>query len=55
MPASPSSVSTTLAAPLATSVALLTAMPTSAWRSAGASFTPSPVMPTTWPRGLQAP
>ena len=49
MPARPSRVSTTLAAPLATSVAPKTAMPTSAWRSAGASFTPSPVMPTTCP------
>src|SRR5512139_2315591 len=45
----PGSVRTTLAAPLATSVALLTAMPTSAWRSAGASLTPSPVMPVTCP------
>jgi len=39
----------TLAAPLATSVAVLTAIPTSAWRSAGASLTPSPVMPVTCP------
>ena len=45
----PGSVRTTLAAPFATSVAVLTAMPTSAWRSAGASFTPSPVIPVTWP------
>src|ERR1019366_1979189 len=45
----PGSVRTTLAAPLATSVAVLTAMPTSAWRSAGASLTPSPVMPVTCP------
>jgi len=41
--ASPSSVNTMLAAPLTTSVALLTAIPTSACFSAGASFTPSPV------------
>src|ERR1035441_8653648 len=45
----PGWVRTTLAAPLATSVALLTAMPTSAWRRAGASLTPSPVMPVTCP------
>ena len=45
----PGSVRTTLAAPLATSVAVLTAMPTSAWRRAGASLTPSPVMPVMCP------
>src|ERR1035438_28148 len=45
----PGCVRTTLAAPLATSVAVLTAMPTSACRSAGASLTPSPVMPVTCP------
>ena len=45
----PSCVKTILAAPLATSVALLTAIPTSACFNAGASFTPSPVMPTICP------
>ena len=34
----------------AASVAPETAMPTSACFRAGASFTPSPVMPTMWPR-----
>jgi len=42
-------VSTILAAPLATSVALLTAIPTSACFKAGESFTPSPVIPTICP------
>ena len=46
----PGSVRTTLAALLATSVAVLTAIPTSAWRSAGASLTPSPV--TGNPKGV---
>ena len=38
------------AAARAASVAPDTAMPQSAFFSAGASFTPSPVMPTMWPR-----
>ena len=38
------------AAARAASVAPETAMPQSAFLSAGASFTPSPVMPTMWPR-----
>ena len=37
------------AAARAASVAPETAMPQSAFFSAGASFTPSPVMPTMWP------
>ena len=37
------------AADLATSVAVETAMPICAWRSAGASLAPSPHMPTVWP------
>ena len=41
------------AAARAASVAPETAMPQSAFFSAGASFTPSPVMPTMWPRCLQ--
>ena len=41
------------AAARAASVAPSTAMPASACLSAGASFTPSPVMPTTWPTRLQ--
>jgi len=45
----PGWVRTTLAAALATSVAELTAIPTSAWRRAGASLTPSSVMPVTCP------
>ena len=45
----PGSVSTMSAAALAASVAGKTAMPMSARLSAGASFTPSPVMPVTWP------
>ena len=49
MPASPASVSTMPAADLATSVAVETAMPICAWRSAGASLAPSPHMPTVWP------
>ncbi len=51
---SPGSLRMTLAAPLATSVAVLTAMPTSACRSAGASFTPSPVIPVTWPAACRS-
>ena len=43
-------VSTMAAAAFATSVALATATPASAWRNAGASLTPSPLMPTTAPR-----
>ena len=39
-----------IAAARAVSVAPETAMPQSAFFSAGASFTPSPVMPTMWPR-----
>ena len=49
----PGSVSTMSAAARAASVAPATAMPTSAFLSAGASLTPSPVMPTakpTWRR-----
>ena len=42
--------STMDAAARAASVAPETAMPQSAFLSAGASFTPSPVMPTMWPR-----
>ena len=49
MPASPGSVSTMPAADLATSVAVETAIPICAWRSAGASLAPSPHMPTVWP------
>ena len=45
----PGAVSTRSAAARAASVAPLTAMPMSACFSAGASFTPSPVMPTIWP------
>ena len=45
----PSLVSTRSEAARAASVAPATAMPTSARLSAGASFTPSPVMPVTWP------
>ena len=37
------------AADLATSVAVETAIPICAWRSAGASLAPSPHMPTVWP------
>mmetsp|Transcript_8555 Transcript_8555/g.14701 ORF Transcript_8555/g.14701 Transcript_8555/m.14701 type:complete len:238 (+) Transcript_8555:2074-2787(+) len=44
----PGSVRTMSAAPRAASVAPCTAIPTSAFFRAGASFTPSPVMPTTW-------
>ena len=43
------SVSTIPAAALATSVAVETAIPICAWRSAGASLAPSPHMPTAWP------
>ena len=43
-------MSTTSAAARAASVAPDTAIPQSAFFSAGASFTPSPVMPTMWPR-----
>ena len=46
----PRPVRTRSAAARAASVAPLTAMPTSACFRAGASFTPSPVMPTIWPR-----
>src|ERR1700677_765280 len=49
MPASPGSVNTMPAADLATSVAVETAMPICAWRSAGASLAPSPHIPTLWP------
>ena len=42
------------AAARAASVAPDTAMPTSAFLRAGASFTPSPVMPTMWPRFCSA-
>ena len=45
----PGSVSTIEAAALAASVAPCTAMPISARFSAGASLTPSPVMPVMWP------
>ena len=50
---SPGVVSTMDAAARAASVAPETAMPQSAFFSAGASFTPSPVMPTMWPALLQ--
>ena len=46
----PGVISTMDAAARAASVAPDTAMPQSAFFSAGASFTPSPVMPTMWPR-----
>ena len=46
---SPGVKSTMSAAARAASVAPETAMPTSAFFRAGASFTPSPVMPTTCP------
>src|SRR5665213_4332849 len=49
MPARPGSVSTIPAADLATSVAVETAIPICAWRSAGASFAPSPHIPTICP------
>ncbi|MNP47017.1 hypothetical protein D3C76_1410530 [compost metagenome] len=50
-----SSVSTMSAASLVTSVPLMPmAIPTSACFSAGASLTPSPVMPTTWPLACNA-
>src|SRR5660397_139153 len=42
--------STTSADSMATSVPAPMAMPTSAWTRAGASFTPSPTMPTSSPR-----
>src|ERR1035438_2672352 len=48
MPPRPASVSTTPAADLATSVAVETAMPICAWRSAGASLAPSPHIPTVY-------
>mmetsp|Transcript_9075 Transcript_9075/g.28719 ORF Transcript_9075/g.28719 Transcript_9075/m.28719 type:complete len:362 (+) Transcript_9075:762-1847(+) len=49
-------VSTTSAASTATSVPAPTAMPTSAWASAGASFTPSPTMHTpSWRSALPTP
>ena len=47
---SPGLSSTMSAAARAASVAPDTAMPQSAFFSAGASLTPSPVMPTMWPR-----
>ena len=50
----PGFVSTMSEAPLAASVAPITAIPTSARLRAGASFTPSPVIPTTWPYCLSA-
>mmetsp|Transcript_36304 Transcript_36304/g.43877 ORF Transcript_36304/g.43877 Transcript_36304/m.43877 type:complete len:284 (-) Transcript_36304:1723-2574(-) len=50
----PGSVSTISALALAASVEPLTAMPTSARFKAGESFTPSPVMPTMYPRCLNA-
>ena len=53
-PPRPGVVSTMAAAALATSVAFATASPASAWRSAGASLTPSPLMPTTAPRRWKA-
>src|SRR5664279_4398390 len=46
----PGDSSTIDAVARAASVAPETAMPQSAFFSAGASFTPSPVMPTMWPR-----
>ena len=46
---SPGSVSTMSDALRAASVASSTAMPMSAFFRAGASFTPSPVIPHTWP------
>ncbi len=46
----PGVISTMAAAARAASVAPETAMPQSAFFSAGASFTPSPVIPTMWPR-----
>ena len=46
----PGVMSTMEAAARAASVAPDTAMPQSAFLSAGASLTPSPVMPTMWPR-----
>ena len=50
-----SSVSVMSAAPLATSVPVMPmAQPMSAALRAGASFTPSPVMATTWPFFCQA-
>ena len=45
----PGAVSTMSAAARAASVAPSTAMPIWAFLSAGASFTPSPVIPTVWP------
>ena len=50
----PGAVRTRSAAARAASVAPLTAMPTSACFSAGASLTPSPVIPTIWPRACRA-
>ena len=51
---SPGAVSTRSAAARAASVAPLTATPTSACLSAGASLTPSPVIPTICPRACSA-
>jgi len=45
----PGVISTMAAAARAASVASETAIPQSAFFNAGASFTPSPVMPTMWP------
>ena len=42
------------AASRATSVAVITEMPTSAVCSDGASLMPSPMKPTTWPRRFSA-
>src|ERR1700735_5551647 len=49
IPPRPGSVNTMPAADLATSVAVDTAMPICAWRSAGASLAPSPHIPTVFP------
>lgn len=50
----PGSVRTTVADALATSVAPFTAKPISACFKAGASLTPSPVIPTMWPRACRS-
>src|SRR5262245_26427490 len=49
----PGAVRMSAAALLAASVAPLTAIPQSACLRAGASLTPSPVMPTMWPRACR--
>ncbi len=54
IPPSPGRVSTIFADAFATSVAFETATPTSACRSAGASLTPSPVIPTIRRRSWRA-